>query len=761
VSGCLGLLGGDGVPTPGDAGPGDSRGDRTGLEGGLSKPEGAAVMVTSSSYLTDWCAVTVKGDVECWGDNESGELGDGSTTSSAVPVKVQGLPEAASQVSTGLGTACALTKSGAVWCWGYNADGELGDGTEGTISTRPVPVTGLGSGVTALSVGGQVACAIEQDGSAACWGDGSDTGLIGNGMTIDAPVPVQPTGLSSDVTSVSVGTNAACAVQRGDVLCWGGYDNNGELGNGTLDSSETPVRVKGLPSGITSVSVGQDYACALTAGGAVMCWGDGTYGALGNDDEAVSPLPVQVTGLTSGVTAIAAGFFAACAIERDGKVVCWGFGGDGELGEGSIFPSGSGAMLTAISSVPVPVKGLSGPVTQISAGDAPCAVTTSGSVDCWGIVAEYALTSVPVTDLGSGATVVTIGGDFTSMAFACAIGAMDAVECWGGNFLGQLGNATTEQSAIPVLNAGIAAGCTGVAASVGGWSACGIESGLVMCWGANGSGQLGNGEMSSTAGAVPVSVEGLDEVTAVTAGAAFACALTSVGGVYCWGDNTYGELGNGSTTDSSVPVAVEGLASGVTAVSAGTNSACALLTNGTVYCWGDNTRGELGNGTTLTSTSPGPVSGLSQVTSIGAGWISVCAVTSAGAIECWGDNASGELGMGSATPALELVPVPVSGVTSGASKVAVGQSSACAIIGGAAQCWGSGTALGIGASDLELQPVQVVGLTSGVTDLAVGQTSACAVVHGAIRCWGLNTAGQLGNGGAVDEFQATPVPGFP
>jgi alpha-tubulin suppressor-like RCC1 family protein len=743
VSGCLDLLGGHGVPTPSDA-------------GSHPKP-GAAVSVSSGGSYQTWCAVTANGDVECWGDNEVGELGNGTTTQSSTPVKVKGLPEAVTLVSVGYTFVCALTKSGRVFCWGYGGHGEIGDGKTTEINPIPIEVKDLGSGVISLS-GGLVPCAIKQDGSAWCWGEGQ-TNLLGNGQTTDALVPVPVRGMTSSVTSISVGDWAACAVQRGRVLCWGAFDHMGELGNGTTDASLVPVAVDRLPSGITSVTVGTDYACALTAGEGVMCWGDGTNGALGNDDEAVSPAPVEVTGLSHGVTAVSAGSLDVCALKEDGGVVCWGYGGDGELGNGPLNVIGGCLQIQA--TVPLPVKGLSGPATAISTGSAPCAVTTAGSVECWGITSEYALTPVPVTGLGEGITGVSVGGGITSLAFACAVDTMGMVKCWGSNIAGQLGNGTTEESGIPVMNANIVSGGTWVGAGIEGNFACGVDSGLVMCWGSNYSGQLGNGATTTEPVKTPVAVHGLKGVAAVATGAASACALTTAGGVFCWGDNTYGELGNASTTSSGTPVPVQGLASGVMQVSVGSYSACALLMDGTVDCWGDNHLGQLGNGTTMISTAPAPVSGLGAAKAVAMGWFSACAATSAGTLQCWGDNTFGELGNDTTTSS--LVPVPLLSVPGGASSVAVGEGSACAIVDGGAMCWGSPAGgLGIGpANGYVLVPTQVVGLTAGVTDITVGEASTCAVVDGGVRCWGNNTAGQLGNGGAVDEFQATPVPGFP
>lgn len=231
-------------------------------------------------------------------------------------------------------------------------------------------------------------------------------------------------------------------------------------------------------------------------------------------------------------------------------------------------------------------------------------------------------------------------------------------------------------------------------------------------------------------------------------------AITSGGSLSCWGDNTFGELGNNSTASSGVPVQVQGLTSGVSAVSVGIDYACAALSDGTLDCWGDNTSAQLGDGSTMTRLVPTPVSGLTGVTAVSAGWYAACAVTS-GALVCWGDNSFSELGNSSTSGS--LVPIAVTGASSGATQVAIGQQTACAIVSGGVQCWGA-QALGSGTTGTESAPVPVTGLSTGATSIAVGAGSACAVVNGGVRCWGYNTAGQLGNGGAVNAFQPTPVP---
>jgi alpha-tubulin suppressor-like RCC1 family protein len=360
------------------------------------------------------------------------------------------------------------------------------------------------------------------------------------------------TGTSSAI-AVSAGWAHTCAItSQGGAECWGG-NASGELGNGTTTDSFVPVQVTGLTGGVTAVTEGAFHTCALTSAGGVECWGANALGLLGNGTTTDSSVPTPVSGLSSGVIAISAGIEWTCALTSGGGVECWGANGGGQLGNGT----------TTDSSVPVPVSGLSSGAVAISAGfEHTCALTSAGGV-----------------------------------------------ECWGQNGFGDLGDGTTgDIQSVPIQVVGLTSGVVAITSSHA-FNTCALTSaGGVKCWGSNIYGQLGNG--TTTDSGVPVSVSGLSSgVTAVSGGEDFVCALTSAGGVECWGSNSFGELGNGTTTDSSLPVPVSGLSSGVAAISAGGGHTCALTSAGGVECWGANGTGALGDGTTIERTVPTPVQG--------------------------------------------------------------------------------------------------------------------------------------------------------
>lgn len=299
------------------------------------------------------------------------------------------------------------------------------------------------------------------------------------------------------------------------------------------------------------------------------------------------------------------------------------------------------------------------------------------------------------------------------------------------------------------------------AIAAGNSHACAVVHGAAQCWGANTFGQLGDG--TTTDADRPVQVAGLTRgVQAVAAGGDHACALVN-GGVWCWGYNGYGQLGDGTTTSRSVPAQVSGLGSGVQAIAAGPRHSCALVAGG-VRCWGDNGYGQLGDGTTTGRATPVQVSGLAGgVQAIDVGTQHSCAVVDGGA-RCWGRNYIGQLGDGSRID--RWVPVVVldgaGGRLAGVQAISARGDQACAIVNGGVRCWGANAygALGDGSTVSSAVPVQVSGLTTGAQAIGTGGSHACAVVSGGVWCWGNGANGRLGSGATGDSAVPVQVSGL-
>ena len=711
----------------------------------------SAVNVAAGNGHT--CAVTSAGAVWCWGANWAGQLGDGTNTSRLTPAPVSPRlpPLDVTAVTAGDGHTCALTSAGAVWCWGDNRAGQLGDGTT-TTRRVPVAVSGLGgSVVVALAASWGHTCAVTSAGAALCWGSNA-YGQLGDGTTTDRLTPVVVTGLESGVTAVAAGPAHSCAVtSAGAVWCWGS-NADGRLGNGTTTDALTPVAVSYL-DGAAKVTAGHLHTCAVTNSGAVWCWGSGGAGQLGDGTGTDALTPVSVSGLGSGVAALTSGDTHTCALTSAGAVRCWG---SGQLGDGL-----TGARLT-----PAAVSGLGSGVAAIGAAmHHTCAVTSAGAVSCWGRnnvgqLGDGTTTSqdapVPVSSLASGVAAVAVGDWHT-----CAVTEAGAVKCWGWNGYGQVGDGTTTWRVTPVPVSGLGSGVTTVSASDR--HTCALTSGgAVWCWGNNWWGQLGDG--TTTSRSAPVAVSGLGSgVVAVTAGYFHTCALTGAGAVWCWGSNGAGQLGDGTTADRLTPVAVSGFGSGAIAIAAGNNHTCALTNAGAVLCWGGNNLGQLGDGTTTDRPTPGAVTGLgSGVAAVAAtGGGHTCVLMNSGTVRCWGWNDWGQLGDGTTTNA--LTPVVVSDLGSSVAAVSAGWRHSCArTSAGAAYCWGMNWDGRLGDGGLVYENlVPVAGLGSNVAKIAAGGSQTCAVTSGgALLCWGINISGLPGDDRPLIRLTPVMVSGF-
>ena len=344
----------------------------------------------------------------------------------------------------------------------------------------------------------------------------------------------------------------------------------------------------------------------------------------------------------------------------------------------------------------------------------------------------------------------------------CHLDSAGKVKCWGLNYFGQLGTAPNEAPRVPVEVSGFGNPVSAVA--TGEHHSCALtSSGSVWCWGRNDSGQLGNNTKDMKHS--PTQVTGLSSaVVALAAGCGHTCAVTSSGGLLCWGANYRGQVGDNGSTDRKTPTQVSGLTSGVVAVSAGCDHTCAVTGGGEVLCWGRNAVGELGIGeTSEPRRTPTQVSGAtSGFVSVASGWRHSCALKSSGQLLCWGRNNGGSLGDG--TTVDSLIPRQVgSREYLGLSVPSAGEHTCAITSSGGLECWGVNKAgqLGEGTKGKQTRPTQVSGLTSGVVEVAAGKMHTCALLHGGdVRCWGNNHYRQFGNGTTTDSLVPTPVLGI-
>jgi len=553
------------------------------------------------------CAVTDDGGAFCWGLNASGQLGTGNKTGMTLPVAVLSSGALAgkfvSQIAAGEHHTCAVTTDGGAFCWGLNDDGQLGNGnTNGSTKPVAVFVSGAlaGKPVIQVTAGEWHSCAITNDGGAYCWGYNRD-GQLGNGNTDSSTKPVAV--FASDalagksVIQVTAGGLHTCATTTdGGAYCWG-YNDKGELGTGKYPNPTWPLSIldTGALAGkvVTEVSTAMYHGCAVTSEGRAYCWGNNDYGQLGSGNTVSSPEPVAVlsSGVLAGkfVTHIATGEFHTCAVADDGGAYCWGVNDDGELGNGNTNSSTKPVAVFASGAL----AGKS--VIQVTAGQYhTCAVTSGGTAYCWGWNGQGELgngntnsSTKPVAVLSSGAlagkSVVKISSGYEH---TCAVTDDGGAFCWGLNDNGQLGKGDASNISVPaaVLTTGALVGKSVTQITAGYRHTCAVtDDGGPYCWGLNDNGELGTGNKTNSNQPVAVLTSGVlagKFVTQISAGHDHTCTATSDGGAYCWGYNGYGQLGNGNTTQSTKPVAVyaNGALAGkfVTQITAGTASTLAL-----------------------------------------------------------------------------------------------------------------------------------------------------------------------------------------
>ncbi len=346
----------------------------------------------------------------------------------------------------GYGSACAVTDSAGVRCWGRNIYGLLGVSTDHELhSSVPLDVVGLSRDVVSVSAGETHVCAVTKAGGVKCWGNNHD-GELGDGTKIQRDAPVDVIGLSG-VTVVANGGYHTCALTvSGSVKCWG-FNEHGELGDRTFTSRSMPVDAVGLSSGVVAISAGENHTCAVTVLGGAKCWGAnyggqlGTKSGLGDCGQSYgcSSRPLDVDGLTSGVTAISAAYDHTCALTSVGGVKCWGRTGGYQLGNGLESGSDTCNNNTPCTLTPTDVSGLTTGIVAISSsGSHTCALTTEGGVKCWGHWRGGSVAQVPVDVPGLiGVAAISAGGSDT-----CVLMKSRRVKCWGGSYEAVVTNGT-------------------------------------------------------------------------------------------------------------------------------------------------------------------------------------------------------------------------------------------------------------------------------------------------------------------------------
>jgi alpha-tubulin suppressor-like RCC1 family protein len=688
------------------------------------------------------CWIRSDGALFCWGDNEWGQLGIGSQLVEDDTIIQVGTDTWAS-ISASHDSTCGIEQTGSLFCWGENANGQLGTG-DGINHQSPAQIAGKWRSV---SVNPTHSCAIDDNGALWCWGDNS-SGELGDGTTSDQPDPEQ---IDVGYLEVSAGDFYTCAI-RGDhaLACWG-TNVNGQLGDGTQTAHMTPTVVGS--DRWTQVVAGQYHTCGVTASGHASCWGAAFSGQLGNGGGSDQPLPGDVLvggGNPSDWVGITATRLHSCAWNASAGY-CWGDSSRGELGN-------DGA---AIVGMPVAIAG--GPWLAIATGEHhTCAVDGADGVWCmgsnaWGQLGTGSNSSQPVPELVASGT----GSVYAGLTATCVIGprtgtppiTVGTLACGGDNYAGNLGvNDRTSRSTLAATLA-----TTWYLAAPGDYHTCALDyQQHLFCWGDNGDGNVGVGSMSAVfLTPQQVSSARFNKLVARD----HTCALDVNGGLACWGNNDRGQVGVPSTTMKALapgaPIVAPSGGKWID-VAVGEGFTCAIddTTNsahGGVYCWGWNNNGQLGNGSMNNTETPTLTSPALDVTRVYAGVLHACAVDGSGNAWCWGYNGSGETGSGSG----EKQPQPAA-VTGTWLELSLGYYHTCGVTPFLTlECWGDNRRgqLGTGdttrASKASPQTIDTSAWSGSVMHVSANGDHTCAITSSQdVRCWGDNDDGALLDGKA-------------
>lgn len=698
-------------------------------------------------------AIDSAGALWSWGANRAGEAGQGSTATIATPTKIDGLDVAFRQVAAGTSTMYALDVDGHLWAWGADNVGQLGNGSAAAVNkpTKIAPTQAW----KAVSASAAHACGVTDAGALMCWGAGagkwrsstanatSPTAVLAAGDTAGAATNVQFT------TVATGGTHQIALDTAGDIYTWGAGDR-GQLGNGGTAALAQPTKVTSakITAAVTDIAASTGASYAVDSYGRLYAWGAGTAGQIGDGEKTDRREPVRVASniLFRDVSASADNGYGT---SRDGVAYAWGAGAAGNIGDGATAERTSPTQVAddaAFMKIVAPTDA-SGVATSVWALD------TTHRLWAWG--------SAAAGTWGDGTTSASVrpdaqqnrirsGGGVTPTEIAAgtnhtvALGADGTVWSWGANTSGQLGNGGTTASASSV-NAAATYTDQPVSVTAGtGFILTSGKLGRVVGAGTAASGELAAGTTSRNAPAAA----GTGEYSSLASGGSHTVAIERMGGkVVAWGKNTYGQVGNGTTTNATAPVAVKGLPSTqIVEIAAGSLFSVALDADGNVWAWGRNEYGQLGNGTTDDSTTAVKVPFEVKIVTIGAGDNHALAVDETGATWTWGNNTDGQLGTGSAATKAAL-PVKITTPEAlvkvdGSATASVGISASGKLI-----AWGGETDNDSGHGTPTKKTATAISSVSGTAfrDIAAAGNQTLAVdADGNLWVWGTDNGGDLG-----------------
>ena len=675
------------------------------------------------------------------------------------------LVEEVVQIAAGGSHSAAVTKDGNLYMWGYNYHGELGVYTSEN-KNAPILVNNSTTALPAKSVksvalGSEHSAAITKDGSLYMWGH-NNFGQLGDGTNTNRYVPVK---IMDNVVSVSLGSEHSAIITKGGSLYMWGCNYAGELGDGTNTNRYTPVKIM---DNVASVSLGNYHSAAITKDGSLYMWGMNDFGQLGDGTSLDKSKPTKIM---DDVVSVSLGGYHSAAITKDGNLYMWGENSSGQLGDGTTVNKNK------------PLKVASN-VQSVELGYSHTTVISKdGELYTWGYN-KYG-------QLGNGTTTnssnpIKIMNDIVSCvgggSHIIALKKDGTVYTWGYNNYGQLGDGTTTDRTSPVAiqiydhtnvltSSGIKHGIipdngnysfesTGEIVQIAAGSshsAAVTKDGDLYMWGYNGEGQLGVSTNENTNAPVLVNNSTTTlpakSIKSVALGDWHSAAITKDGSLYMWGSNDYGQLGDGTTTDRYTPVKIM---DNVASVSLGGSHSAAVTKDGSLYMWGSNFRGQLGDSTTTNRYTPVKI--MDNVVSVSLGSCHSAAITKDGDLYMWGSDVYGQLGDGMYDSKSAPRSVPIK-IMKNVKLIGLGGYHSAAITNdGNLYTWGynkygqlgDGTTKGDGSMNFYGESIQKrmpQRVASNVQSVKLGFDYTTVISKdGGLYTWGYNNYGQLGNG---------------